>query len=442
METTFDTRDEYQRRAIAEKLETLLDSNLDISPLVIDGYWGTGKTEFSLKLCNLLSKKTEERIVIYIDAFKEDHCEDPLLSITAAIANVLPEKEKRELIKKAVPAIKFGVKTALKAGAGWILRQNTDGLTEEFQQAIKDTSNAAIDGTIENLISEHMESESNIKALNNKLRELSTNKKIILIIDELDRCRPTFAVELLEKIKHIFDAPNVNFILVANLSQLKAAINHVYGSSVDSQNYLDKFIKYIVRLPDTFKPDGFQAFHTSHTHWDILVEKSTLTQPIRMALSERIEEVINARQLSLREIECLHRYLEVYQLLSKNSISDKNIYVYNLTRFLAVYTYCFGDKSKLRNANSSETLNEIARVLNIDNIALKDETSYSTPHYLVIFYGLIRTNKQLTTKYINPDDGSLEILSDLCERMSRSDFNDFSYNKTFQVAYDKLSLAF
>lgn len=442
METTFDTRDEYQRRAIAEKLETLLDSNLDISPLVIDGYWGTGKTEFSLKLCNLLSKKTEERIVIYIDAFKEDHCEDPLLSITAAIANVLPEKEKRELIKKAVPAIKFGVKTALKAGAGWILRQNTDGLTEEFQQAIKDTSNAAIDGTIENLISEHMESESNIKALNNKLRELSTNKKIILIIDELDRCRPTFAVELLEKIKHIFDAPNVNFILVANLSQLKAAINHVYGSSVDSQNYLDKFIKYIVRLPDTFKPDGFQAFHTSHTHWDILVEKSTLTQPIRMALSERIEEVINARQLSLREIECLHRHLEVYQLFSKNSISDKNIYVYNLTRFLAVYTYCFGDKSKLRNANSTETLNEIARVLNIDNIALKDETSYSTPHYLVIFYGLIRTNKQLTTKYINPDDGSLEILSDLCERMSRSDFNDFSYNKTFQVAYDKLSLAF
>lgn len=442
METTFDTRDEYQRRAIAEKLETLLDSNLDISPLVIDGYWGTGKTEFSLKLCNLLSKNTEGRIVIYIDAFKEDHCEDPLLSITAAIANVLPEKEKRELIKKAVPAIKFGVKTALKAGAGWILRQNADGLTEEFQKAIKDTSNAAIDGTIENLISEHMESESNIKALNNKLRELSTNKKIILIIDELDRCRPTFAVELLEKIKHIFDAPNVNFILVANLSQLKAAINHVYGSSVDSQNYLDKFIKYIVRLPDTFKPDGFQTFHTSHTHWDILVEKSTLTQPIRMALSERIEEVINARQLSLREIECLHRYLEVYQLLSKNSISNENIYVYNLTRFLAVYTYCFGDKSKLRNANSTETLNEIARVLNIDNIALKDETSYSTPHYLVIFYGLIRTNKQLTTKYINPDDGSLEILSDLCDRISRSDFSDFSYNKTFQVAYDKLSLAF
>lgn len=441
METTFDTRDEYQRRAIAENLETLLDSKLDVSPLVIDGYWGTGKTEFSLKLCNLLSQATEKRIVIYIDAFKEDHCEDPLLSITAAIANVLPEKEKRELIKKAVPAIKFGVKTALKAGAGWILRQNTDELTEEFQQAIKDTSNAAIDGTIENLISEHMEAENNIRALNNKLRELSADKKIILIIDELDRCRPTFAVELLEKIKHIFDAPNVNFILVANLSQLKAAINHVYGSSVDSQNYLDKFIKYTVRLPETFKPDGFQAYHTSHTHWDILVEKSILTQSIRMALSERIEEIINARHLSLREIECLHRYLEIYQLFSKTPISDKQLYVYNLTRFLAVYTYCFGDKSKLRDAHSTETLNEIARILNIEKIAVQDENIYSTPHYLVIFYGLIKGNKKLTTKFINPDDGSMEILNDLCERMTRNDFSNFSFNKTFQAAYEKLSLA-
>lgn len=441
MEITFETRDEYQRRTIAERLEKLLDSTLDISPVVIDGYWGTGKTEFSLKLCNYLSQKANERLVIYIDAFKEDHCEDPLLSITAAIANALPEDEKEDLIKKAVPAIKFGVKTALKAGAGWILRQNTDVLTEEFQQAIKDTSNAAIDGTIESLISEHMEAENHIKALNSKLRELSENKKIILIIDELDRCRPTFAVELLEKIKHIFDAPNVSFILVANLSQLKAAINHVYGSSVDSQNYLDKFIKYIVRLPETFKPDGYNSFHTSHIHWNNLVEQSELTQPVRMDLSMRIEEILNVRLLSLREIETLHRYLEVYQLLNEKPISNKQIYLYNLTRFIAVYVYCFGDKSKLRNANTDEAIEEIAKVLNINKIILNDESSHNTPHYLVIFYGLIRKNKENVLKYIGGNDNSLETLEDLCDRLTRTDYNGFNYNKTFQSVFEKLSLS-
>ncbi|WP_165765241.1 hypothetical protein, partial [Enterobacter hormaechei] len=115
--------------------------------------------------------------------------------------------------------------------------------------------------------------------------------------------------------------------------------------------------------------------------------------------------------------------------------------VYNLTRFLAVYTYCFGDKSKLRDAHSTETLNEIARILNIEKIAVQDENIYSTPHYLVIFYGLIKGNKKLITKFINPDDGSMEILNDLCERMTRNDFSNFSFNKTFQVAYEKLSLA-
>lgn len=441
METTFDARDEYQRRTIAERLEVLMDSTLDISPVVIDGYWGTGKTEFSLKLSNYLSQKKDQRHVVYIDAFKEDHCEDPLLSITAAIANALPEEEKRDLIQKAVPAIKFGVKTALKAGAGWILRQNSDGITEEFQQALKETSSTAIDCTIENLITEHMEAENNIKALNSKLRELSNDKKIIIIIDELDRCRPTFAVELLEKVKHIFDAPNVTFILVTNLSQLKAAINHVYGSSVDSQNYLDKFIKYIVRLPETFRPDGHNSFHTSHTHWNNLVEKSELTQPARLELSNRIEEVLNVRLLSLREIESLHRYLEVYQLVSDQLISNQKIYLHNLTRFIAVYTYCFGDKSKLRDTNTDETIDEIARILNIDKIAVNDKDPFYTPHYLIVFYGLIKNNKERTSKFTHADDNKRLILDGLCESLTKNDFHGFNYNKTFQSVFERLSLS-
>ncbi|MFX0565570.1 P-loop NTPase fold protein [Kosakonia cowanii] len=443
METTFDTRDEYQRKTIAERLEKLLDSNVDISPVVIDGYWGTGKTEFSLKLCHYLSQQEEERLIVYIDAFKEDHCEDPLLSITAAIAKALPDdEEKDELIKKAVPAIKFGVKTALKAGAGWVLRQNTDLLAEEFQQVIKETSDAAIDGTIERLISEHMEAENNIKALNNKLRELSKKKKIILVIDELDRCRPTYAVELLEKVKHIFDAPNVKFVLVANLSQLKAAINHVYGSSVDSQNYLDKFIKYTIRLPETFKPDGFSSYHTSHAHWNNLIEGSDLTKPVRMAISKIVEEVLDIRFLSLREIETLHRYLEVYQIVSGIEINEQKLHPSNITRFIAIYTYCFGDKSKLRNINSNEAILEIAKVLHIDKITIPRNYYHTTPHYQVIFYGLIKGNQTSILKFINSDDNSLSDLEDLSNRITIDSLGDFNFKSTFQNALDKLSLSF
>lgn len=51
---TFDIRDEYKRKAIAEKIISLLESNIPVSPMVIDGDWGTGKTEFSKKLASLI----------------------------------------------------------------------------------------------------------------------------------------------------------------------------------------------------------------------------------------------------------------------------------------------------------------------------------------------------------------------------------------------------
>lgn len=441
MDITFDSRDEYQRKAVALRLEKLLDSSIDISPIVIDGNWGTGKTEFSLKLCHYLSQKNEERLVIYIDAFKEDHCEDPLLSITAAIANALPESEKEELIKKAIPAIKFGVKTALKAGAGWILRQEADKLTDEFQQAIKDTSNAAIDGTIENLISEHMNSESNLKALNAKLRELSEKRKIILIIDELDRCRPNFAVELLEKVKHIFEAPNVKFILITNLTQLKASINHIYGLSVNSQSYLDKFIKYTIRLPETFNHDGYSAHHTSYSHWHGLIENNEVTRPIHGVLERQIEEILSIRMLSLREIETLHRNLEVYQLLTEKSLGNQKNYLHNLACFTAIYTYCFADKDKLSNVKSESAIREIATILEMNPYKVNAGNIHSTPHHALIFYGLISENKSCYEGLTNFKEEELKLLDQLLEQLTRGDYRGFNYTRTFQNVFHRLSLA-
>ncbi|MFP2504482.1 P-loop NTPase fold protein [Buttiauxella gaviniae] len=440
MAKTFTERDEYQRKSIAIKLEQLLNTSLDISPIVIDGSWGTGKTEFSVKLQNYLLEKNEERIVVYIDAFKEDHCEDPLLSITAAIANVLPALEKDELIKKAIPAIKFGVKTALKAGAGWVLRQETDKLADDFQEAIKTASNAAIDGTIENLISEHMEAELNIKALNDKLKELAASKKIIIIIDELDRCRPTFAVDMLEKIKHIFDAPNVKFILVANLSQLKAAINHVYGSSVDSQNYLDKFIKFTIRLPNTFRPDGYESYHTSLSHWNNIVHNNDLTQPINYELSERIIEILCIRPLSLREVETLHRYVEIYQTVTEMSIGKGKLYVYNLVTFIGIYLYCFSNNRILDDISSQSSLKEIAAMLGITKIKVDLQNPYDIPHHHLVFFGLIKDREKEFVNYLPTTKEELEVLRDITQSLTKNDFRGFNYAANIISTFEKLSL--
>jgi hypothetical protein len=70
-------------------------------------------------------------------------------------------------------------------------------------------------------------------------------RRLIFVIDELDRCRPSFALELLEKTKHFFSVPGVIFLLVSSLEQLETAVRFAYGD-IDARTYLEKF--YHLRL--------------------------------------------------------------------------------------------------------------------------------------------------------------------------------------------------
>ncbi len=73
------------------------------------------------------------------------------------------------------------------------------------------------------------------------------DKPLVFIVDELDRCKPEFAIRLIERIKHFFDIPKVVFILAINKTQLEESINNFYGFS-NTANYLEKFIDFSIML--------------------------------------------------------------------------------------------------------------------------------------------------------------------------------------------------
>lgn len=81
------------------------------------------------------------------------------------------------------------------------------------------------------------------------LKKICENKKIIIMVDELDRCKPTFAIELLEVIKHLFDVENMVFIFALDIKQLSYSVQSVYGTGIDSTGYLCRFFDYISKLP-------------------------------------------------------------------------------------------------------------------------------------------------------------------------------------------------
>jgi len=349
---TFDDRDEFQRRSIAEKAISLLTADIDVSPMVIDGSWGTGKTEFCHKLIHLMKEQENNPNIVYIDAFKADHADEPLLTIIAEVLKLVPETELEGVMKKILPAVRFGLKAGAKAALGHILRQDASDVAEDFDKEIKQVADKAIDASVESLLKDHVKANENLQALQATLEEIASDKPIVLFFDELDRCRPNFAVDMLETIKHTFDVPGIQFVLITNTTQLKASINHIYGESVDAQRYLDKFLKFTFKLPHQFKFNGHKKTQTSIAHYQALIKQSSILETAELeqrAPFDLVKRIIEVNQLSLREIETLVRYLEIYQRLTNNQGLNSNYaFGYDLLSLFGVILSCI--KPELANS--------------------------------------------------------------------------------------------
>lgn len=342
---TFDTRDEYQRKPIAEKIIRLLASGSKVSPMVIDGGWGTGKTEFCYKLMNLIKYGDSNFQPVYVDAFSADHADEPLMTLLASILKLLPEKDRPSLIQKALPAVRFGIKTSLKAGVSWVLKQDAADIADDFDKDLKKAGDDAINYALESQLSDHVAAEESIESLKSALKELAKDMNVVVFVDELDRCRPTFSISMLESIKHVFDVEGVQFVLITNSTQLKASINHCYGASIDAQRYLDKFLGFSFSLPQSFRPNGHTSELASVAHLESLIGSSHVLSDsglVHGGVIDFLKTIVEKNNLSLREVETFVRYLEIYHTLADNGgFPDKIIFGYALLRIIGVFMFCF-----------------------------------------------------------------------------------------------------
>ncbi len=96
--------------------------------------------------------------------------------------------------------------------------------------------------------SEEKELQNQISEFLSKILEERGNR-LVVFIDELDRCKPSFAVQLLEKIKHYLVDERIIFIFSVNISQLQHTISQYYGNGFDSCRYLDRFFDLHIELP-------------------------------------------------------------------------------------------------------------------------------------------------------------------------------------------------
>ena len=189
---------------------------------------------------------------------------------------------------------------------------------------------------VEERISNHSKDVELIQSFRELLSELPSKlesegeKPLVVVIDELDRCKPTFAVELIEKIKHLFSVRNVIFLLVMNKAQLEESIKSVYGQNIDAHTYLQKFINIEAKLP---KRTGERYTNDLSKYINRLLQLHELnTWGDDGNIVDCTEPLANHFNLSLRQLEKVFTNLAVFYGAS----SENHLRLVPVVVFLAV----------------------------------------------------------------------------------------------------------
>jgi MoxR-like ATPase len=240
------------------------------------GSWGIGKTTF-LRMFAEHVKSERGPIFVHFNAWNCDYSGDPLVAFCEAIRLELERndvtkhtKETEKFLKKAARLIGTSVASGLKTGGELVGKTITaiaethlpagaavpieHGITkaaemvaEKIQEAVHETPNA------------RTEFRAALKNVIKALEDLSQKEgsqpstanacRLIIAVDELDRCRPDFAIRLLEVIKHYFDVEGLTFLLAYDGSYLESATRSLYGESFNAEAYLRRFVDVRFWLP-------------------------------------------------------------------------------------------------------------------------------------------------------------------------------------------------
>lgn len=343
---TFNDRDEFKRKAIAEKLISLFESDIDVSPTILDGQWGSGKTEFCTKLINLSVEKKANFGCIYIDAFKYDHSDDSLLMLITEVSKLIEDPEdKKKFFKESLPVLKVLGKAAGKAAISIALRADAEKLGEQIVKAIDEGGEELLDLGIKKAFEDYEKIEENLNTFRKTLKKIAEKRKILILIDELDRCRPVFALSLLEKIKHVFNIEGVNFLFATNLKQLSSMVRKQYGNDIDAERYLSKFFHYTIKLPNEFASDAYTFHSNSYTNFYNLIKGNEKFAKLRNTndnIGQMLSFLFKKDNLSLRDTEKFYRNLQVLNEIHPNEPFKVDRYhAYTLLNVLSVYIYTF-----------------------------------------------------------------------------------------------------
>lgn len=341
--------------------------------IALDSPWGTGKSYFiDLFLQNI--KNDESICTVKYNAWENDYRNnafEPLiydiLESNCLQFSIENEAEKENLKKFFSNIGNIGI----TMGKRYIEKtiSNKFGVKIDIPDDIKSTEDIKnfMLRKIPNLAELNLERESFDKFKEYLSKAMSyikdNNKKLVIIVDELDRCKPTFAIQTLEIVKHLFDIENVVFLFAVDIRQLSFSISSVYGQGFDSVGYLCRFFDYIAKMP---VPDINNYIVESLDKINIFDDRSIVSPvtnqnaSLKKLISDFMMEIYREFDFSLRDLDTVLQSLKImlsHFLLDYDSAGAYYIYIFYLSlkyKKPDMFNKIFLEKSFAKQSNQND----------------------------------------------------------------------------------------
>ena len=383
------SNDKLDRKEVIEDLSKLLVSTHEPFVLGINASWGAGKTTF-VKLWKAYLENELSIHSVYFSAWEDDFSKEPLIAIMGELNSYIENNfPKDKNLHKQFEELKNVSGKIIKRGLPAFIKGATAGALD-FDKGVE----SAIGAVTESVAKELIDSYENDKAITIEFKELlhdiieqiDSEKPLIIFIDELDRCRPLYAIELLERLKHVFGIEKLIFVLSIDKKQLSESIKSQYGD-IDTGNYLRRFIdlefklnnlktkNFITYLDERYK--FYKVIETKGYVYDDYYYIDTLWHFSELLSLREIENIFLRLNIIARTIETAYQLRIAY---------SNPVDIFNIITFVLLI------KEKLFTTYDGKDANEL-----ISELSRKQEASVI---YARIYEYFV---KNIQVKYSNHD---------------------------------------
>ena len=242
--------DKLNVKALSSILTSAIENEIESCVISVNGKWGCGKSFFLQRWVQELTNNNWQ--ALYFNAWEDDFIEDPLVALIGQLYAHFIENPKTSKCSNEIKGAMLNIASLVQTVAGEVAEHLTGVNVKEVARHTKYAFNMTVED-YQSLSKNRRLLREKLRALADKAREDTANdghcnSPVVFVIDELDRCRPDFAVKVLERVKHLMNVPGIVFVFGIDREQLSATIKSVYGD-IDAENYLRRFFDLDFKMP-------------------------------------------------------------------------------------------------------------------------------------------------------------------------------------------------